>query len=210
MRSESILDHACEELISVHAAHTILLYGSRADGSAVADSDYDIAAFGSIDKPFRIARLFNGAYLDVFVYPEALLLKPTEEYLKLIGSKIVLQRETEAERFLGKLEEVFRRGPEPLPTDEVEARKVWARKMVARIERNDPEGNYRRVWLLTVLLEDYFHIRGMWCQGPKKSLRWLEQFDTPAYHAFCLALKPGASSEAVLTLVQLVAGPRDA
>jgi hypothetical protein len=206
MHSEPILDRACKELVSAHAVHTILLYGSRADGSAGADSDYDIAAFSPNDKSFRIARLVDGAYLDVFIYPEALLIEPTQEYLKLRGSQIVLQRGAEAESFLSKLEEVFRRGPEPLPSDEIEARKVWAQKMAARIGRADPEGNYRRVWLLTALLEDYFHIRGLWYQGPKKSLRWLEQFDGPAYHAMCLALKPNASNEAVSSLVQLVAG----
>jgi len=210
MRSDPILDQVCQELAATHAVHTILLYGSRADGSAGADSDYDVAAFGPIDKSFRVARLVNGAYLDVFVYPEALLLEPTEEYLKLRGSQVVLQRGAEAEDFLSKLEEIFRRGPEPLPSDEIEARKVWAHKMAARMQRADLEGNYRRVWLLTALLEDYFHIRGLWYQGPKKSLRWLQQFDVPTYDAMHLALEPNASKEAVSSLVHLVAGKPDA
>ena len=210
MRPDPILDQVCKELVAAHAVHTILLYGSRADGSAGADSDYDVAAFGPIDKSFRVARLADGAYLDVFVYPEALLLEPTEEYLKLRGSHVVMQRGTEAEDCLSKLDEIFRRGPEPLPSDEIEARKVWAHKMAARMQRADLEGNYRRVWLLTALLEDYFHIRGLWYQGPKKSLRWLEQFDVPAYDAMRLALEPNASEEAVLSLVHLVAGKPDA
>jgi predicted nucleotidyltransferase len=210
MRSDPILDQVCQELAATHAVHTILLYGSRADGSAGADSDYDVAAFGPIDKSFRVARLVGGAYLDVFVYPMALLLEPTEEYLKLRGSHVITQRGTEAEDFLSKLEEIFRRGPEPLPSDEIEARKVWAHKMGARMQRADLEGNYRRVWLLTALLEDYFHIRGLWYQGPKKSLRWLEQFDAPAYDAMRLALEPNARTEAVLSLVHLVAGKPDA
>jgi len=210
MRPDPFLDQVCKELVAAHGVHTILLYGSRADGSAGADSDYDVAAFGPIDKSFRVAQLVDDAYLDVFVYPEALLVKPTEEYLKLRGSHVVLQRGTEAEDFLGSLEEVFRRGPEPLPSDEIEARKVWAHKMAARMQRADLEGNYRRVWLLTALLEDYFHIRGQWYQGPKKSLRWLEQFDAPTYDAMRLALEPNASTEAVFSLVHLVAGEPDA
>ena len=210
MSSDPILDQVCKELVATHAVHTILLYGSRADGSACADSDYDVAAFGPIGESFRVARLVDGAYLDVFVYPEALLLETTEEYLKLRGSHVVMQRGTEAEDCLSKLDEIFRRGPEPLPSDEIEARKVWAHKMAARMQRADLEGNYRRVWLLTALLEDYFHIRGLWYQGPKKSLRWLEQFDVPAYDAMRLALEPNASEEAVLSLVHLVAGKPDA
>jgi len=210
MRPDPILDQICKELVATHAVHSILLYGSRADGSAGADSDYDVAAFGSIDKSFRVARVLDGTYLDVFVYPEALLLEPTEEYLKLRGSRVVMQRGAEAEDFLSKLEEIFRRGPEPLPSDEIEARKVWAHKMVARMQRADLEGNYRRVWLLTAMLEDYFHLRGLWYQGPKKALRWLHQFDVPTYDAMHLALEPNASKEAVSSLVHLVAGNPDA
>jgi predicted nucleotidyltransferase len=210
MRADQILDHVYQDLVAAHAVHTILLYGSRADGSAGADSDYDVAAFGPIDSSFRVARLVDGAYLDVFVYPEAFLLDPTEEYLKLRGSHVILQRGAEAEDFLSKLEEIFRRGPAPLPPDEIEARKVWAHKMAARMQRADLEGNYRRVWLLTALLEDYFHLRGLWYQGPKKALRWLQQFDVPTYDAMHLALEPNASKEAVSSLVHRVAGKPDA
>ena len=206
MRPDPLLDQVCKELVAAHAVHTIFLYGSRADGSAGTDSDYDVAAFGPIGKSFRVARLVDGAYLDVFVYPETLLLEPTEEYLKLRGSHVVQRGGAEAEDFLSKLEEIFRRGPEPLPFDEIEARNVWAHKMAARMQRADLEGNYRRVWLLTALLEDYFHIRGLWYQGPKKSLRWLEQFDVATYDAMRLALEPNASTEAVFSLVHLVAG----
>jgi hypothetical protein len=210
MHAESVIDQLCKQLVASHAVHTILLYGSRADGSANADSDYDVAAFGPLDKPCRIARLVAGAYLDVFIYPEALLSKPGEEYLKLRGSRVLQQRSTEAQDYLSKLEDMFRRGPEPLPADEIAARTVWAHKMVARMQREDPEGNYRRVWLLTALLEDYFHLRGIWYLGPKKSLRWLEQFDNPTYVAMCLALQPSASKETISAVVQLVAGKLEA
>jgi len=208
--NELVLERICKELVAAHKMHTILLYGSRADGSASEDSDYDVAAFGPIKEPFRIARLVNGAYLDVWAYPEDALLSPTDESLRLRGSRIIMQRDSEADVLLGKLESLYRRGPPPLPTYEVAARKVWAHKMLARIEHADPEGNYRRVWLLQALLESYFHVRGQWFEGPKKSLRWLQQFDLPAYHAFCLALRPGATNQDIASLVQLIAGSPDA
>lgn len=126
--------------------------------------------------------------------------------LKLRGSKVLVQREAQADELLRRLEELFRRGPVPLVADEIAARKVWARKMLARICRADPEGNYRRAWLLQALLEDYFHIRGRWYEGPKKALRWLAQFEPAAYQAFCAALEPGASVASIATLVDLVVG----
>jgi hypothetical protein len=205
--SDAALARICQELVSVYRMHTVLLYGSRADGSATADSDYDIAAFGPIDAPLRIARPQDGAYLDIWAYPEAMLGEATEEFLRLQGSTIVLQRGQDAQVFLSRVDEIYRRGPPPLSANELAARRVWAHKMLARVERADPEGNYRRVWLLYALLEDYFQSRGLWSQGPKKSLRWLERFDLPVYQAYCLALQPGADHASIAALVHLLAGP---
>ena len=187
-----------------------MLYGSRADGSATPDSDYDVAAFAPIERTLRDARLLEGAFLDVFIYPEAQMSDATEEFLKLRQGKVVLQRNTDADEFLTKLEELFHRGPQPLPPDEIEARRVWALKMSARSQRGDVEGNYRRVWLLYALLEDYFMTRGMWYQGPKKALQWLRAFDEDAFGRFSAALAPGASQEFIHTLAQFVARGRDA
>jgi hypothetical protein len=206
MSCTATLDRIVQELSASYQAHTILLYGSRADGSAGASSDYDIAAFGAVTQPVRVARLEGGDYLDVFVYPDAVLLHPSEEYLHLRGSNVLVHRGPQAESFLRGLDEVFRAGPAPLPPDEVAARKVWAHKMVARMGRRDPEGNYRRAWLLQALLQDYFQIRGRWYEGPKKALRWLAQVEPSVYSAFCAAFEPAASEAAIGELVNLVAG----
>ena len=204
MESDLFLERACKELVSVHAAHTILLYGSRANGTARPDSDYDIAAFAPVEKTIRDARIVEGVFLDTFIHPESELFNPIEEHLKLRGGKIVLQRETEAENFLHQLERLYVSGPTALPTDEIEARKMWALKMDETIKHGDTEANYRRVWLLTALLEDYFHIRGLWFQGPKQSLIWLKEFDASVHEAYCAALAPGASNETIHALVKLV------
>jgi len=205
-----VLEAICEELVSVHGVHTILLYGSRADGSASDDSDYDIAAFGPITELLRIARPQGLGYLDAWVYPNESLAEPTEESLRLRGSKVLLQRGDAVEVFLANIESMYRRGPTRLTSNEIQARRVWARKMLARIERADPEGNYRRIWLLQALLEDYFQQRGLWFEGPKKALRWLAASDVPAYHAYCQALEPGASNQTIATLVQVFHGASDA
>jgi len=75
--------------------------------------------------------------------------------------------------------------------------------MSLRMRRGDIEGDFRRAWLLTALLEDYFSIRGMWYQGPRKSFQWLRQHDAPMYRAFEEALKPGASFDAIDEVVAL-------
>ena len=49
-------------------------------------------------------------------------------------------------------------------------KKCWIELSKAQ---GDLEGNFRRVWLLYALLEDYFALRGMWYEGPKAALKWL-------------------------------------
>src|SRR5262249_9933129 len=135
MTPDPLLERICHELAAEKGAHTILLYGSRADGSANELSDYDLAAFSSVGRTARDTRIIDGHFLDIFLHPEGILALPTKEMLTLRGSVIITQRDQEATQFLAGLEELFRSGPEPLPEDEVRARDVWARKMVLRSQR---------------------------------------------------------------------------
>lgn len=206
---DRLLHEVCAALTRDSHAHTILLYGSRADGTANEFSDYDVAAFANVRLTTRDTRIVDGQFLDVFVHPEAVLRSPTKEHLTLRGSRILLQRGTEAADFLASLDAIFERGPEPLRADEIVARRTWARKMSLRMRRGDIEGDFRRVWLLTALLEDYFLMRGMWYQGPKKSFQWLRTADPLTYRAFEEALKLGASFDAIDHAVALAVDASD-
>ncbi|CAN7349012.1 nucleotidyltransferase domain-containing protein [Acidovorax sp. LjRoot66] len=197
----------CNELVQDGGAHTVLLYGSRANGSEDQDSDCDIAAFAPREDTARDTRVVDGVFLDVFIYPESVLLQqPATEFLKLRQSVVLVQRAQQADRFLQGLQALFAQGPPALPADEARARRSWAWKMVARMERGDAEGHYRRAWLLTSLLEDYFALRGLWYEGPKKALQWLGEHDPTVAIALKSALQPGALSESIHHAVWLVAG----
>lgn len=202
-----LLRTLCEELTRDGSNHTLLLYGSRAAGTADKDSDYDIAAFGARDSTGRDTRIIDGAFLDVFLYPESTLVQRGPEWLKLRGSVVLLQRGQEADRFLQGLDSVFTQGPPPLPADEISARTTWAWKMAVRMERGDAEGHYRRAWLLTALLEDYFALRKQWFEGPKKALQWLQAHDPETAQALQTALRPDASHASIRQAVARVAGP---
>ncbi|MDE1716125.1 nucleotidyltransferase domain-containing protein [Chromobacterium amazonense] len=208
MAQTDALNRILAELARDTRLHTVLLYGSRADGSANLGSDYDIAAFGEVAQLTRDTRRIDGEYLDLFVYPDSALAAPGEEHLKLRGARVLRQRGEEAMRFLAALDAIHAAGPRRLPEDELQARRDWAHKMAARIARGDVEGNYRRAWLLTALLEDYFELRGLWYEGPKKSLRWLKANDELSGLAFDKALRPGAELAAIEALVVRVAGPQ--
>jgi hypothetical protein len=205
----TLLTRLCAELVRVHQAHTILLYGSRANGTEGPHSDYDIAGFAPVTRIHRDTRVIDGEYLDVFVYPETALEAPADEHLKLRGAVVLAQRDETATRFLAALEALHQRGPRPLPPDELAVLRSWAWKMNARLKRGDLEGNYRRAWLLTALLEDYFHLRGHWFEGPKRSFLWLAEHDPAAHAAFERALAPGAPASAIEALVTIVAGELD-
>jgi len=106
------------------------------------------------------------------------------------------------------LEALHGAGPEALPESELTARRNWAWKMLDRARIGDPEGNYRRAWLLTALLEDYFHLRTQWYEGSKKSLAFLARHEPAVYAKFEAALLPGAGLDRIAELVEVVAGPR--
>jgi hypothetical protein len=86
-------------------------------------------------------------------------------------------------------------------------RRVWARKMLARIRRGDVEAHYRRHWLLYQLLEDCFAHRSQWYRGPKLALVALQHDDPATFAAFERALAPDAPLETLDALVDRVAGP---
>lgn len=186
-----------EGLRQTHGAHTALLYGSLADGSAGPESDIDLALFAPIAQVRRDARWHQGRALDVFVHPETVLAEPSAEQLYLRGAQVLAQRGDEATRFLAQLEALHAKGPQPLAPDEAQALRVWVAKMLQRLRRGDAEGDYRRHWLLMMALEDYFALRTLWYPGPKKALAWMAR-EAPDHHVLCAAaLRPGASDEAI-------------
>lgn len=185
-----------------HGAHTLLLYGSHARGDATAESDVDVAAFADVPETYRDARLFEGVFLDAFIYPTSLAESaPTEELLKLGGSHVLIDDRGLAAPLLERVAELESAPVEPLPDHEVQTRRVWARKMVARIARGDIEAHYRRHWLLFQLLEDHYAIEARRYPGPKRAFSDLSSRAPETFAAFDRALAPDAPLEAIERLV---------
>ena len=203
-RPRSFLARLISELRSRHSFHTLILYGSHARGDATSASDYNLLAIRkSGDRVFRDARKWRGVYIDLFIYPERKVQPSSLLHVK--GGKVLVQRKKYGDRLLRKLDRIHARGPQPLPLDELTARKIWARKMLDRIRIGGLEGQYRRAWLLATLLEDYFALRGLWYEGPKTSFQWLQHNEPDIHARFEQALRSNARIAALEALVRAVA-----
>lgn len=193
------------ELTAKFQCHTFILYGSRARGDAKDTSDYDIMGItDSGNTVVRDARVWNDTYLDAFIYPESKLSTPDESMLSMRGGIVLIEKNGIGTLFLKRLEELYKAGPKKLPPDEIQVRRVWAKKMLERAKTEDIEGNFRRHWLLTAVIEDYFNILGMWYRGPKESLNWLKANEPDLFRLYENALKPNATLEEIFLLIQNV------
>lgn len=195
-----------EDLRRTHDAHTIILYGSYARGDATAESDVDVATFADVPAAVRDARLWNGLFLDAFVYPTSVAAAPDLDMLKLYGGRVLLDDRGLAVPLLEHLAALAGRGPPRLADDDRQMRRMWARKTLLRARRGDVEADYRRHWLLYQLLEDYFAFRNAWYRGPKLALAALRLEEPETFTLFQRALAPNASLESLEELVTHVIG----
>lgn len=201
---DSNLQKIIHELTVVYGCHTVILYGSRARGDHTLQSDYDVMGIRATGEKLRDAREVNGAYWDLFVYSDSEIAAPTVDQIHIRGGVVLLERDQIGTRFLLALDELFQKGPKPLPRDELQTKKVWAKKMLDRAAIGDDEGNYRRTWLQFALLEDYFAFRHQWYLGSKAALQWLKANDSAGFQLFSQCLKSPSDLQLLKQLAEHV------
>jgi predicted nucleotidyltransferase len=201
------IDPIALDLLTTHGCHTAILYGSWARGDATAESDLDLLLVRDEGRSLRDARIEGGVYIDAFVYPRAALVTVEPSLLRILGGRVIRERDGFGTELLERVRELDRRGPEPMPDDERQALVLWAHKMVDRFRnRSGLEPEYRKRQLFAQAIEDYFALRNAWFRGPKPAFAWLRDQDPDAHACFERAARPDATDADFDALVRAVYG----
>ena len=201
------LDRFVNILEQEHGCHTIILYGSRAQGVHSPTSDYDLLGIRKDGEDTRDARFVECVFLDAFIRTEKTIAEGPQAFLHIHGGITLRDPHGMGARLLADVAAAREAPPLEIPKAEIEARRTWCTKMLGRIRNakpDDVEAHYRRHWLLMDLLEFYFVLRRRHYLGSKGSFRWLSENDALAFRAFAEALAPGADVEAIERLVGVV------
>lgn len=202
------IERIAAELMARHGCHTAILYGSWARGDATPESDIDLMWVRSEGEACRDAHIDSGVYIDGFVYPESSLETLEPALLRVLGGKVIREKDGYGTALLARLQALRDAGPKPMPPDERRAVLLWSRKMLERFTgRSGLDASYRRMQLLQTALEDYFALRGAWFCGPKAAFAWLAENDLPTLRCFERATERAAADEAFVDVVAAVYGP---
>jgi predicted nucleotidyltransferase len=204
MQADPVLKQIIKALVQ-KGCHTVILYGSRARGDFTQASDYDVLGVSSKRKAVtRIAKKMGHHYWDVFIFPERDLKNVGESHLYMKDGVVLLDKNKFGSHFLARLKKLDRVAPKKLAAWDVQLRKTWTEKTFKRSQSNDPDGNFRRLSLITTMLEDYFALRQKRYNGSKESLAWLKAHDSPSYRLFLTVLRSPRNDAALRKLVKRV------
>lgn len=182
---ETILNYLRE----TYRPSTLILYGSWADGSNNAGSDFDCLLLCDRDEPHHDVSIVEGIQLDAFVYPvDSVKDCNPEEFLQIHDGRILLD-ETGAGAALKETVNAYITEAASAAREDSLAQLDWCRKMLLRTQRGDAEGFFRWHWLLCDSLEIWCGLQGQFYFGPKKAIRYLKEADPVGFALYEKALK---------------------
>ena len=160
----------------------VLLYGSRARGEETETSDVDALVFAETRERGGLRGTSAGVDLDVEVVPASFAAEaPASDWIHVVPGVPLFDPLGAVASFAARVEEHRARGPEPMSDAELHRYRVWARRMLARIDRHqgtDPAlADYQAAWLLSSLLDLYFRARGLWTRSAKEALAYWTEHD---------------------------------
>jgi len=169
---------------------SILVYGSYADGSNSACSDFDCMIIVNGKSVSHDTSIVGGVQLDLFIYTldEIGNVEDYSDFVQICDARIIKDAQNAASQLIEKVNGYILTN-KAKPAGEKENLKAWMLKMLRRAEQNDIEGSYRYHWALTDSLEIYFILRDTYYFGPKKGINYLRKNDSIAHELFEKALR---------------------
>ncbi len=179
-----------EYLIKEYDPTSIIVYGSFANDTNDAHSDFDALVICSKSHKMHDDNVIDNTELDVFIYPTEYFVDEYDisEILQIENGDLLLDKEGIGARLLQEVE-AYVSNYDVKSIAEKQMELSWCKKMLKRIEREDIEGLYRWHWLLMDSLEIYFDIKNEMYLGPKKSLDLLLKYDKKGFEIYKDALE---------------------
>ena len=205
LKTDIVLNAIVEELQTIYHCHTIILYGSRARGDFKPTSDYDVAGITAIGDKKWIARFDekHQVFHDIFIFPENELATPNETHLQMSDGIVIIDHNDIGKQLIETLQTIEKE-PLSITVDEIQARKTWYQKMLARAEVGDLEGKYRHIWSIFTILEDYFAFKQLRYHGPKKAFQYLAKHDPDVLNLFEHALSNTNDMKSLKQLIEKI------
>lgn len=192
-----------EALIHRWQPESVLVYGSFADGTEDALSDFDALVITREPAPPRDQRPLMGRRQDVwFLRPETVDVIEPVDWPQLYHAIPLWDPEGMGERLIADVREAVDAQPLPSPsqlTDEL----AWMDRMLARAASGSEEGRYRLLWLITDSLEIWCGLARRQSFGAKKSLALLRSADPEGHDLYSRALMNPATETAAAWVAHL-------
>ena len=177
-----------EALIARWQPEALLVYGSFADGSRDALSDFDALVITDRPAPLRDQGELLGRRLDLwFLTPDAAAEIDPSDWPQLYHALPVYDPKALGARLIASVREALDALPPPSSRQNAD-NLDWLDRMLARAAQPTAEGRYRLLWLLTDSLEIWCGLAGQRCFGPKKSLALLRRLDPAGHALYAVAL----------------------
>ncbi len=181
----------------------VLVCGSWAEGTQERESDFDAVVVTRHPAPIHDGSLAGDVRLDVsFLSPEVLADPEwdAEDWPQLYHAVPAWDPRGTGAAMIARVRERIDALPGKTPAEKARAA-AWCRKMLGRAQRGDPEGNWRRHWLLTESLTVWAELTDRpWFVG-KKALARMAAEDPASFAPYAAALEDG-SGEALAVWVR--------
>jgi uncharacterized protein len=214
-------DDLVDFLEARYACHTLILYGSRARGTAHAESDWDVLGIsqlsgqrwhhGIVDKLGEVnAYIYNTEMAVLDRNKLSPLFQPMNHFVRLRHGRVLVQENGLGDQLIAHAQDIYRNGlPKASKAQIEQCRHYYLHYGIGNLRKDSLAPalrDYIRHEILSQALPVYFTLRGSWPPSPKDAIAFWQKTRPELYALFIRAVQPDASiDEMEAFLLQLLA-----